>query len=202
MLALIGDTVDNIPGALYKTLEPIADRGINMTRIVSRPARNEVWRYLFFVDIDGHQEDPQVRSALEEIEHDKALAKVMLTLLKDDTQVYKQFVENESFRRFVTDALDSFAGAWIHAVGAYTDADGKSKRAAISIGPEHGAVGPSKDCAYEGPVMKVVSCVPISMEGKSSSCAHFSPLGNIAGGSLMVGLAYWFIYLRKPASDA
>ena len=32
------------------------------------------------------------------IEHDKALAKVMLTLLKDDTQVYKQFVENESFR--------------------------------------------------------------------------------------------------------
>ena len=36
------------------------------------------------------------------IEHDKALAKVMLTLLKDDTQVYKQFVENESFQRFVT----------------------------------------------------------------------------------------------------
>ena len=39
------------------------------------------------------------------IEHDKALAKVMLTLLKDDTQVYKQFVENESFRRFVTNMV-------------------------------------------------------------------------------------------------
>ena len=39
------------------------------------------------------------------IEHDKALDKVMLTLLKDDTQVYKQFVENESFRRFVTDMV-------------------------------------------------------------------------------------------------
>ena len=39
------------------------------------------------------------------IEHDKALAKVMLTLLKDDTQVYKQFVENESFKRFVTDMV-------------------------------------------------------------------------------------------------
>lgn len=39
------------------------------------------------------------------IEHDKPLAKVMLTLLKDDTQVYKQFVENESFRRFVTDMV-------------------------------------------------------------------------------------------------
>jgi methanol--5-hydroxybenzimidazolylcobamide Co-methyltransferase len=45
---------------------------------------------------------------------------------------------------------------------------------------EHGAVGPSKDCAYEGPVMKAVAGVPISMEGKSASCAHFSPLGNIA----------------------
>jgi type I restriction enzyme, R subunit len=39
------------------------------------------------------------------IEHDKALAKVMLSLLKDDTQVYKQFVENESFRRYVTDLV-------------------------------------------------------------------------------------------------
>jgi type I restriction enzyme R subunit len=39
------------------------------------------------------------------IEHDKALAKAMLILLKDDTQVYKQFVENESFRRFVTDMV-------------------------------------------------------------------------------------------------
>ena len=38
---------------------------------------------------------------------DKALAKVMLTLLKDDTQVYKQFVENESFRGFVTDMVFS-----------------------------------------------------------------------------------------------
>jgi len=39
------------------------------------------------------------------IEHDKALAKIMLTLLKDDTQVYKQFVENDSFQRFVTDMV-------------------------------------------------------------------------------------------------
>ena len=45
---------------------------------------------------------------------------------------------------------------------------------------ESGAVGPSKDCAYEGPIMKAIAGVPISMEGKSASCAHFSPLGNIA----------------------
>src|SRR6185503_18073400 len=37
--------------------------------------------------------------------HDQALGKVMQLLLKDDTQVYKQFVENESFRRFVSDMV-------------------------------------------------------------------------------------------------
>lgn len=47
---------------------------------------------------------------------------------------------------------------------------------------EQGAMGPSKDCAYEGPVLKTITGFPISMEGKSASCAHFSPLGNIAAG--------------------
>jgi methanol---5-hydroxybenzimidazolylcobamide Co-methyltransferase len=45
---------------------------------------------------------------------------------------------------------------------------------------ENGAIGPSKDCAYEGPVIKAITGCPISMEGKSATCAHFSPLGNIA----------------------
>ncbi len=44
--------------------------------------------------------------------------------------------------RLKFETLDSYAGEWIHAVGTYTDADGKTKRAAISIGPEHGTVGP------------------------------------------------------------
>ena len=48
---------------------------------------------------------PRRTHPMPRIEHDKALAKVMLTLLKDDTQVYKQFVENESFQRFVTDMV-------------------------------------------------------------------------------------------------
>lgn len=45
---------------------------------------------------------------------------------------------------------------------------------------EQGALGPSKDCAYEGPVMKAITGRPISMEGKSASCAHFSLVGNVA----------------------
>ena len=46
---------------------------------------------------------------------------------------------------------------------------------------ESGAIGPSKDCAYEGLIIQAITGCPISMEGKSSCCAHFSPLGNIAG---------------------
>jgi len=45
---------------------------------------------------------------------------------------------------------------------------------------EMGAVGPSKDCAYEGPYMKAIAGVPISMEGRSAACSHLSPVGNIA----------------------
>ncbi|HSV32386.1 MAG TPA: methyltransferase MtaB domain-containing protein [Atribacteraceae bacterium] len=44
---------------------------------------------------------------------------------------------------------------------------------------EVGAVGPSKDCAYEGPYLKAITGYPISMEGRSAAVAHLSPLGNI-----------------------
>lgn len=46
---------------------------------------------------------------------------------------------------------------------------------------EAGAVGPNKDCSYEGVFIKAITGAPIAMEGKSSACAHLSPLGNIAG---------------------
>ncbi len=45
---------------------------------------------------------------------------------------------------------------------------------------ECGAVGPGKDCGYENPILKAITGCPMSMEGKSSACAHLSPLGNIA----------------------
>ena len=46
---------------------------------------------------------------------------------------------------------------------------------------KQGAVGPSKDCAYEGPYLKAITGAPISMEGRSSACAHLSSVGNITG---------------------
>ena len=45
---------------------------------------------------------------------------------------------------------------------------------------EQGAVGPNKDCAYEGPYIKAITGYPISLEGAEAACAHLSPIGNIA----------------------
>jgi len=45
---------------------------------------------------------------------------------------------------------------------------------------ECGAVGPGKDCGYENPILKAITGYPMAMEGKTASCAHLSPLGNIA----------------------
>ncbi|MCC6168728.1 MAG: methanol--corrinoid methyltransferase, partial [Caldilineaceae bacterium] len=45
---------------------------------------------------------------------------------------------------------------------------------------ERGALGPSKDCAYEGPYLKAITGYPIALEGAEAACAHLSPLGNIA----------------------
>ena len=53
--------------------------------------------------------------------------------------------------RLTFDRLDPYAGAWLHAAGEYTEADAKSRRVAVSIGPEHGTVGPQqvKEAAKE-----------------------------------------------------
>jgi methanol---5-hydroxybenzimidazolylcobamide Co-methyltransferase len=45
---------------------------------------------------------------------------------------------------------------------------------------EKGATGPHKDCGYEGIYIKAITGIPISMEGKTAACAHFSQIGNVA----------------------
>lgn len=46
---------------------------------------------------------------------------------------------------------------------------------------EQGAQGPHKDCGYEGVYIKAITGTPIAMEGRTSACAHLSPVGNVAG---------------------
>ncbi len=68
-------TLRDEPGALYKVLEPFARRNINMTRIESRPMKTRNWEYLFFVDLEGHEEDGNVREAIKEMEGSCAFIK-------------------------------------------------------------------------------------------------------------------------------
>ncbi len=61
-------SVPDRPGALHEVLSCFARRGINLSKIESRPAKSEPWRYFFFLDCEGHiQEDP-VSSCLAELE--------------------------------------------------------------------------------------------------------------------------------------
>jgi methanol--5-hydroxybenzimidazolylcobamide Co-methyltransferase len=45
---------------------------------------------------------------------------------------------------------------------------------------ERGAIGPNKDCAYEGVFIKAITGYPVALEGAEAACAHLSPIGNIA----------------------
>jgi chorismate mutase/prephenate dehydratase len=67
----------NKPGALHALLAPLAQHGINMTRIESRPSRQTVWEYVFFIDIDGHIRDEKVQQALAELEKEAAFVKCL-----------------------------------------------------------------------------------------------------------------------------
>jgi chorismate mutase/prephenate dehydratase len=60
-------SAQNRPGAVHALLEPFAKHGVSMNRLESRPARTGLWEYLFFVDLEGHRDDPPVAAALAEL---------------------------------------------------------------------------------------------------------------------------------------
>jgi prephenate dehydratase len=70
-------TTRHVPGALYQVLGELAKREINMTKIESRPRRNRPWHYLFYVDFEGHEDDPPVREALLDILKSASFLKVL-----------------------------------------------------------------------------------------------------------------------------
>ncbi|MCR4336308.1 MAG: prephenate dehydratase [Candidatus Omnitrophica bacterium] len=55
-------------GALHAMLEPFAQHKINLTKIESRPSKKRAWEYYFFIDVQGHREDPKVKKALAQLE--------------------------------------------------------------------------------------------------------------------------------------
>jgi len=78
-------SLEDRPGSLYRLLEPLAERDINLTKIQSRPVKNEPWRYLFYVDISGHAEDPIVKQGIEAIREGCTMLKVLGSYPKGET---------------------------------------------------------------------------------------------------------------------
>jgi chorismate mutase/prephenate dehydratase len=64
-------------GALYHILRPFSEMEINLTKIESRPSRKKAWEYLFFVDMEGHVEDENIRTALSRLEEGCQFLKVL-----------------------------------------------------------------------------------------------------------------------------
>ncbi len=64
-------------GILYRMLEPFAKRGINLSKIESRPLKKKAWEYIFFLDLMGHIADPVIAEAVQELKQCCQFVKVL-----------------------------------------------------------------------------------------------------------------------------
>ena len=72
-------SVRNQPGAVHDLLIPLKEHGVSMTRFESRPARSGQWEYYFYIDIEGHPDEPRVGTALQALREACAFFKVLGT---------------------------------------------------------------------------------------------------------------------------
>ena len=63
----LGDEAASHSGALLKMLMPLAERGINLSKVESRPSKKRPWDYYFFIDVTGHYDDANMKAALAEL---------------------------------------------------------------------------------------------------------------------------------------
>jgi chorismate mutase / prephenate dehydratase len=74
---VVAIAVQDSPGQLYQALQPFANRGINLTRIESRPAIGKPWKYLFFVEMDGHVTERPLLTAIDELRNITQFVKIL-----------------------------------------------------------------------------------------------------------------------------
>jgi prephenate dehydratase len=70
-------SVKNASGTLYTSLGVFALRGINLTKLESRPSKNKPWEYVFYVDFEGHAKDKGCREALIDLENSASFVKIL-----------------------------------------------------------------------------------------------------------------------------
>lgn len=69
-------TVDR-PGNLYSTIGEFASRNINLVKIESRPTKQELGRYIFLIDCEGHRHEPEVAAALDGLRRQTDMLKIL-----------------------------------------------------------------------------------------------------------------------------
>lgn len=70
-------SVRDEPGILHRMLEPFAKRGINLSKIESRPMKRKAWEYIFYLDFSGHITDPEITDAVSELSECCQFVKVL-----------------------------------------------------------------------------------------------------------------------------
>ena len=68
---------DDRPGSLFRALQPLADHGVNLTKLESRPRRGAPFEYVFYIDLDGSTDDPNVAEALDLVRLHTSMLKVL-----------------------------------------------------------------------------------------------------------------------------
>ncbi len=68
---------DDKAGALFSIIKPLADIGINLTKIESRPVKKKAWEYIFYIDMDGHISDPALSDAVSKLKERCSFFKIL-----------------------------------------------------------------------------------------------------------------------------
>jgi prephenate dehydratase len=71
------------PGSLHACLGVLAARNINLLKLESRPSRQRIWEYVFYLDFEGHRDDPPVRAALADLAAHTTFCKVLGSFAKN-----------------------------------------------------------------------------------------------------------------------
>ncbi len=70
-------SIKHEPGSLYRIIESFHKNSVNLTKIESRPTKENTWEYNFYVDFEGHKKNPQIKEILEKIKQDTLFMKVL-----------------------------------------------------------------------------------------------------------------------------
>jgi len=70
-------SVKDEPGILYRMLEPFSSRGVNLSKIESRPLRKKAWEYIFFLDLEGHIDERPISDAVEDLKQHCQFLKIL-----------------------------------------------------------------------------------------------------------------------------